>query len=55
MEEEVREILRSAVLRTHASAQPRLGSQLAARFRGHGLDEPIPELRGQPAKPADLA
>jgi hypothetical protein len=28
-----------------------LGSRLAARFAGIGLDEKIPELRDQPARP----
>ena len=55
MEEEIREILRGAVLRASIASQPRLGSRLAARFRDCGLDEPIRELRGQPAKPADLS
>jgi hypothetical protein len=31
-----------------------LGSRLAARFAGIGLDEEIPELRGEPARPAEL-
>ncbi len=49
----MRAILRAAV----ASEQPerdRLGSRIAARFSKDGLDEPIPELRGQPARPADF-
>ena len=50
-EEEVREILRNAV---KGAPRPRLGSRLAARFEGLGLDEEIPELRGHPAHPADL-
>lgn len=52
-EEEVREILRNAV-RTEADNRPGLGSRLAARFRGIGLEEEIPELRGYPAEPADF-
>ena len=51
MEEEVREILRSAVL-CATGAKSDLGSRLAARFRGCGLTEPIAELRGQSAAPA---
>src|SRR5690349_1299694 len=50
-EAEVREILRAAVA-TERRAELPLGSRLAARFAGIGLDEPIPELRGQSAKPA---
>ena len=54
MEEEVREILSGAVLRASLEEKPRLGSRLTARFRDCGLEEPIRELRGQPASPADL-
>ncbi len=53
-EEEVREILRNAV-RGEVRAPARLGSRLAARFSGLGLTQDIPELRGQPARPARLA
>jgi len=53
MEEEVREILRDAV-RTDESPPIRLGSTIAARFRGKGLTEDIEELRGHPARGADL-
>jgi plasmid stability protein len=52
-EEEVREILRNAV-RSEGDARPGLGTRLAARFRGIGLKEEIPELRGYPAEPADF-
>jgi antitoxin FitA len=52
-EEEVREILRNAV-REEGVAQTPLGSRLAARFSRVGLTEEIPELRGEPARPADL-
>jgi antitoxin FitA len=52
-EEEVREILRVAVLEEDRPQRP-LGSRLAARFAGSGLDVDIPELRGQEARPADL-
>jgi plasmid stability protein len=51
-EEEVREILRNAVRKGVARAP--LGSWLAARFARVGLTEEIPELRGQPARPADF-
>jgi len=53
-EEEVRDILRNAV-RNEGAAPIRLGSRLAARFARIGLARDIPELRGQPARPADLA
>lgn len=50
---EVREILRVAVL-SEDSRRAGLGSRLAARFSGIGIDEDIPELRGHPARPAEL-
>jgi plasmid stability protein len=46
MEEEARQILRSAVLADAACAAP-LGSRIAARFAGCGLLEDLPELHGQ--------
>jgi plasmid stability protein len=52
-EQEVREILRNAV-RDEQRAPTRLGSRISARFADIGLDEQIPELRGQPARPARL-
>lgn len=52
-EEEVREILRAAV-KNEGAAHPPLGSRVAARFSRLGLHEAIPELRGQPARPADF-
>jgi plasmid stability protein len=53
MEEEVRQILRQAVCQV---GPPRsgLGSRIAARFAGIGLTEPLPELRGEAARPMDL-
>ena len=53
MEEEVRQILRQAVCQ---AGQPLsgLGSRIAARFAGTGLTEPLPELRGEMARPMDL-
>lgn len=51
MEAEVRDILRAAVAGTDEVAQP-LGSQISNRFKRIGLDQPIPELRGQDARPA---
>jgi plasmid stability protein len=53
-EEEVRDILRNAVKGEGAASQP-LGTRLKARFAGVGLDQDIPKLRGQPARPADFA
>ncbi len=53
-EAEVREILLAAV-RDGRSEPSRLGSTIAARFRGHGIGEDFPELRGHPARGADLA
>jgi plasmid stability protein len=52
-EAEVREILRSAVKGEGAPVRP-LGTRIKARFARIGLDEDIHELRGNPARPADL-
>ena len=52
-EEEVREILCNAV-RDEDGVRSPLGSRLAARFARVGLTEDIPELRGQPVRPADF-
>lgn len=54
MEEEVREILRAAVLRASIAPTAHMGSRLAERFRDCGLEDEIQEPRGQPARPADL-
>jgi plasmid stability protein len=50
MEEEVRDILRNAA---HEPEKPSvgLGTQIAALFRGSGIDFDIPELRGRTVKP----
>ena len=53
-EEEVREILRNAVRGEEKAVLP-LGRQIRRLFRGIGLDQDIVELRGYPAKPADLS
>ena len=50
-EAEVREILRNAVRDEHGPGQP-LGSRLRTRFAGIGLEDELPELRGEPARPA---
>lgn len=52
-EEEAREILRNAV-RNVDNPPGRLGSRIASRFKGLGLTEDIPELRGQPVQPAQF-
>ena len=51
-EEEVRRILRASV-RREGGAGLGLGSRMAKRFRGIGLDR-IEELRGGVARPANL-
>lgn len=53
IEEEIREILRNAA-RSEGGVRMPLGSRIAARFRRIGLDEEIPELCGQSARPAKL-
>ena len=53
MEEEVRQILRQAV-RQVGPPRAGLGSRIAARCAGIGLTEPLPELRGEAARPMDL-
>ncbi|MCF7995353.1 MAG: toxin-antitoxin system [Chromatiaceae bacterium] len=50
MEEEVRQILRRAINEEPAAA-PRLGSRIAARFSGIGLETPFPECHGQQIDP----
>jgi antitoxin FitA len=50
MEEEVRDILRDA-LKDEDKPQKGLGTQIAERFKGIGLKEPIKELRGFTLKP----
>ena len=53
MEEEVRQILRRAV-NENVPTRTKLGSRIAARFAGAGLDEPLVELRGESITPMDL-
>lgn len=50
--EEVREILRHAVMSYGQPVAP-LGQRLRQLFEGIGLEENIPELRGQAARQAD--
>lgn len=52
-EEEVRDILRSAVCEEGAPLTP-LGTRLRERFGKIGLDNDIPELCNQPATPAEF-
>ena len=52
-EEEVREILREAVITENASPIG-LGTQLEEIFRGVGIEEDIPELRGHLFEPIDF-
>jgi len=51
MEEEVRAILRDAV-KEDRKPMVRLGSRMAARFAGLGLDRDLPELHGEMPRPA---
>jgi plasmid stability protein len=53
MEEEVRQILRRSIDQP-SPAPVKLGSQMAARFAGVGLDAAIAELRGQDIEPLPL-
>ena len=50
MEEEIRDILKDAV-KDEGRPQKGLGTRIAERFRGIGLDEPIREFRGYTVKP----
>lgn len=50
--EETREILRNAI--RESGTRPPLGSRVSTRFARVGLAQDIAELRGQPARPADL-
>ena len=52
MEEEAREILRNALRQEEPTKG--LGTEIAALFRGRGLQEEIPEVRGHAARPAVL-
>jgi len=59
MEEEVRQILRDAVMDERYASRPRrkgrarkgFGTEVAELFRGIEPEEPIPELRGYSIKP----
>lgn len=53
MEDEVRDILRNAVKDENRKTEG-LGTRLARRFEGRGLDFDIPEFHGEPARPASF-
>jgi plasmid stability protein len=53
MEEEIRDILRSAVNEEDPPAGG-LGTEISALFAKVGLDSDIPELRGHEIKPASF-
>ena len=52
-EEEVRDILRHAV-RDEGAPKQGLGSRIAARFAGRGVDLDLASLHGQAPRAADL-
>lgn len=54
MEEEVRDIL-NTVLKDEGRPVKAIGSRLAARFLGLGLEREIPELHGEVAEPASFS
>ena len=53
MEAEVRDILRAAAKNDGRPAGG-LGSRIADRFRGHGLESDLSEIRGQSPNPAEF-
>lgn len=53
LEEEVREILRDAV-KSERHKPRKLGTKIAARFRGIGFESEVPEWRGYPVQPIDF-
>lgn len=53
MEEEVRDILRSAV-RAEETPSGGLGSDISSLFAENGLSEDVPELRGHTITPAEF-
>ncbi len=53
MEDEIRHILRNAA-KLSDRPMPKLGTRMSTRFAKTGLAEDLPELRGQPVKPADF-
>ncbi len=53
LEDEVREILRSAVAQ-HDGNHPPLGSLIAGLFHGRGFDTEIPEFHAEAPRPASF-
>lgn len=53
MEEEARAILREAVKR-ETGERKGLGTQIAELFKDIGLEEDIPEIRGEAPRPAEF-
>jgi plasmid stability protein len=51
MEEEVRDLLRAAVHEEGSTPAGGLGTEISKIFAQHGLDSPIPELRGLDIQP----
>jgi antitoxin FitA len=55
LEEEVRDILREAAAQdVEAPSSTGLGTRIAQRFAGLGLDADVSELRGEAARPASF-
>jgi plasmid stability protein len=54
LEEEAREILQAAVDEAPPDEPGNLGSRIARHFADMGFDEPIKELRGWSARPAEF-
>ena len=55
MEEEVRAILREAVLRAELEPKDGLGTRISKRFKEYGLEPgEIKEQKGQAARPAEF-
>lgn len=55
MEEAARRLLRQALEAEPAESGQGLGTRIASWFRKDGLDEPLPELRGQRVRIPDLS
>nr|VFK77681.1 MAG: hypothetical protein BECKSD772D_GA0070982_100110 [Candidatus Kentron sp. SD] len=55
MEQEAREILQSSTLVEKKPQEMGLGSWIATRFADIGLEEGIPEIRGQTIAPVDFS
>ena len=55
MEEEVREILREAVLKAPPEPETGLGTRLVQLFADCQLDEPLAQLPTQPPRPAEFS